>query len=57
LPKMAGLLSKFKGSMLGALVGDCVGAKYEALWAPVAFEELKRLHQFLCNADPPPGEY
>ena len=34
------LLSKFKGSLVGAVVGDCLGAPFEASW-DVKLEEVK----------------
>ena len=41
------LLSKFKGSMFAALVGDCIGARYEADWCPVAYKDLVQMDQSL----------
>jgi len=49
------LLSKFKGAMLGALAGDCIGAKYEMMWLPVKFDELARMTEFLKGTNPSSG--
>ena len=35
------LLSKFKGALVGAVVGDCLGAPFEASW-DVKLEAVKR---------------
>ena len=44
------LLSKYKGSALAALAGDCIGAKYEVAWQPVAYQTLMKLEEFLKNS-------
>uniref|UniRef100_H2XRC4 ADP-ribosylhydrolase ARH3 n=1 Tax=Ciona intestinalis TaxID=7719 RepID=H2XRC4_CIOIN len=35
--------SKYYGAVLGALVGDCIGAQFESGWCPVAFSTLLKL--------------
>ena len=37
----ASLLSKFKGALVGAVVGDCLGAPFEASW-DVQLDGVKR---------------
>ena len=44
------LLSKYKGSALAALAGDCIGAEYEAAWQPVAYQTLMELEEILKNS-------
>ncbi|CAK8681190.1 unnamed protein product [Clavelina lepadiformis] len=44
------LLSKYKGSALAALAGDCIGAEYEAAWQPVAYQTLMKLEEILKNS-------
>ena len=45
------LLSKFKGSALAALAGDCIGARYESMWRPVAYQTLLNLEENLKSAE------
>ncbi|KAJ8316997.1 hypothetical protein KUTeg_004901 [Tegillarca granosa] len=41
---MTTLLSRFQGSLVGAVVGDCIGAVFEGLWVPgIAIEKILRL--------------
>ena len=39
-------LSRFKGSMVGGVVGDCIGAVFEGMWGLVIGIErvLKEIH-------------
>lgn len=40
---MTTLLSRFQGALVGAVVGDCIGAVFEGLWAPgIATEKILR---------------
>ena len=41
--------------MLGALAGDCIGAKYEMMWLPVKFDELARMTEFLKGTNSSSG--
>lgn len=35
------LLSKFKGALVGAVLGDCIGSVFEGLWArSIAVEKV-----------------
>ena len=33
-PLLPSLLSRYQGSVVGGVVGDCIGAIFEVLWTP-----------------------
>ena len=33
-------LSRFQGCLVGAVVGDCIGAVFEVIWGPVALKPI-----------------
>ncbi|XP_041369976.1 ADP-ribose glycohydrolase ARH3-like [Gigantopelta aegis] len=35
-------LSRFQGSLVGAVVGDCIGGVFESIWGPVALRPILR---------------
>ena len=38
---MASLLSRYKGCLVGGVIGDCVGQVFEGLWnGPVSIEKV-----------------
>lgn len=41
---MSSLLSRFQGSLVGAVTGDCIGAVFERLWArTIEPEKVKKV--------------
>lgn len=51
------LLSKFKGALVGALLGDCIGSEFEGLWAKsIGVEKvLKSIGKLESEYDPATG--
>lgn len=51
------LLSKFKGALVGAVLGDCIGAVFECLWASSNAVEkvLKSIDELESDYDPKTG--
>lgn len=51
------LLSKFKGALVGAVLGDCIGSEFEGLWAKsIGVEKvLKSIGKLESEYDPATG--
>lgn len=53
------LLSKFKGALVGAVLGDCIGSLFEGLWAKSIQVEkvLQNIGQLESAYDAEKGNY
>lgn len=51
------LLSKFRGALVGAVLGDCIGSEFEGLWAKsIGVEKvLKSIGKLESEYDPATG--
>ena len=49
--KSLSLLSRFKGALVGAVAGDCLGANFEGFWHIIQAEELEKFFRSLDDKD------
>jgi ADP-ribosylglycohydrolase len=45
------MLSKFEGTLLGSLIGDCIGKRIESIWGPNLNEMLEEFQTLRENLD------